>query len=107
MRPNERFSSGGHARHVCKDCHNLGADELAFRQAVRDIDRMFQCETGRLKRKQRANFAQFLRHPNERIRRYAEELTVRDAQPGIAACEDLFPASDFGEMAWDDGEGNP
>jgi len=53
MRPNERFSGAGHASHVCKDCQRLGAEELAYRQAVRTIDRMIHWETGRLKRKQR------------------------------------------------------
>ena len=76
MRPNERFSGGGHARHVCKDCHKLGAEELAYRQGVRDIDRMVQWETGRVKRKQRHNLARFLRHPNERVRLYAERVAA-------------------------------
>ncbi|CAN5920166.1 hypothetical protein BH11MYX4_BH11MYX4_05380 [soil metagenome] len=53
MGPNERFSGAGHARHICKDCQRLGAEELAYRQAVRSIDRMIVWETG-LKRKQRA-----------------------------------------------------
>jgi hypothetical protein len=34
-RPNERFSGAGHARHLCKDCQKLGAEELTYRQAVR------------------------------------------------------------------------
>lgn len=83
VRANERFSGGGHARHVCKDCQKLGAEELAFRQAVRNIDRMIQWETGRVKRKQRSAFVKFLQHPNERIRRYAESIAggqgARDA----------------------------
>jgi len=98
---------GGHARHLCKACHKLGADEVEYRQAVRDIDRMFQWETGRLKRKHRTNFARFLRHPSERIRRYAEALAVRDAQPGIAASEGLSSASDVTEIVWDGGNGDP
>src|SRR5580692_6802997 len=72
MRPNERFSGGGHTRHVCKECHRLGSEELTYRQAVRNIDRMLTWETGRVKRKHRNNFARFLHHPNERVRRYAE-----------------------------------
>ena len=87
MKPNERFSGGGHARHLCKDCHKLGPDELAYQQAVRNIDRMIQWETGRVKRKQRNNFAPFLRHPNERIRRYAEGVAARN-EPGNPVDED-------------------
>jgi hypothetical protein len=34
MRPNERFSGRGHARHLCKECAKLGQEELAYRQAV-------------------------------------------------------------------------
>ena len=95
MRPNERFSGAGHARHVCKDCHKLSAEELAYRQAVRDIHRMLQWETGRVKRRQRDNFARFLRHPNERIRRYAEALVARDARPGAAEGDDFDVLDDL------------
>jgi hypothetical protein len=80
MRPNERFSGGGHARHLCKDCQKLGAEELTYRQAVRDIDGMIQWETGRVKRKQRNRFAKFLRHADERVRRYAERAAVGQVQ---------------------------
>ncbi len=93
MRPNERFSGAGHARHLCKECKKLGAEELTYRQAVHDIDRMIQWETGRVKRKQRNNFARFLRHPSERIRRYAEDVAARSVQPDLTI-ED-------GDLAWD------
>jgi hypothetical protein len=92
MRPNERFSGGGHARHLCKDCHKLGAKELTYRQAVRNIDRMIQWESGRVKRKQRNSFAKFLRHADERVRRYAESVAAGDVRPyvtveqGVPAC---------------------
>jgi hypothetical protein len=52
MKPNERFSAGGHAPHLCRDCHRLGPSELAFRQAVRNMDGMVQPDTGRLRRSQ-------------------------------------------------------
>lgn len=93
MRPNERFSGGGHARHLCKDCQKLGAEEVAYRQAVRNIGRMIQWETGRVKRKQKINFARFLHHPNERIRRYAESVAARAVEPDVLV-ED-------GDMAWE------
>ena len=101
MRPNERFSGGGHARHLCKDCHKLGDQELAYRQAVREIERMIQWETGRVKRKQRSSFARFLRHPNERIRRYAESVAARDV---VHDGDNDFPMCDAVELAWDEEE---
>lgn len=91
-KPNERFSGRGHARHICKDCHRLGPDELAYQQAVRDIDRMIQWETGRVKRKQRSNFARFLQHPNERIRKYAERVVARGQESAPTGEEALFSA---------------
>jgi hypothetical protein len=39
-RANERFSGRGHGRHLCKDCKKLGGVELAYRQAVFNIDRL-------------------------------------------------------------------
>lgn len=90
IRPNERFSGAGHARHLCKECQRLGTEELAYRQAVLNIDRMIQWETGRLKRKQPADFARFLRDPNPRIRQYAERVAARDSrdsQPHAEAVE--------------------
>jgi hypothetical protein len=102
MRPNERFSGGGHARHLCKDCKNLGAEELMYRQAVRDIDRMIQWETGRLKRTQRNNFTRFLLHPNERIRRYAESVAACDAAPDV---DDGFTGREAFELVWEEEKG--
>ena len=40
MRANERFSGRGHAHHLCKDCAKLGKEELAYRQEIRNIDRL-------------------------------------------------------------------
>jgi len=102
-RPNERFSGRCHARHLCKDCQKLGGEELAFRQAVRDIDRMLQRETARVKQKQRKNFERFLRHPNERIRRYAESVVVLD--PALDVEGGGFADWDANELVWEEGEG--
>ncbi len=99
MRPNERFSGAGHARHLCKECKKLGAEELTYRQAARDIDRMIQWETGRVKRKQRNNFARFLQHPNERIRRYAESVAAGEAARPV---DDDFA----GPQAFEEGRGS-
>ena len=78
MRPNEKFSGGGHARHLCKECSRLGKEELKYRQAVRDIDRTATWE-GLILRKQRRRLESFLGHPNQRVRQYAEKLFAHDA----------------------------
>jgi hypothetical protein len=101
-RPNENFSGGGHARHVCKDCGKLGHEELAYRQAVRDIDRMLQWETGRVKRKQRSNFAKFLGHPVARIREYAESVAGREVAPLV---DHDFAGPQAFELVWEEEEG--
>ena len=43
-RPNEKFSGRGHARHVCRECAKLGAEELAYRQALRNLERCMTWE---------------------------------------------------------------
>ncbi len=75
-RANERFSDRGHAQHVCKECSSFGREELAFRQAARDIDRLLGW-IGVVRRKQRKRFERFLSHADERIRRYASEVAAR------------------------------
>jgi hypothetical protein len=76
-RPNERFSGHGHARHLCRDCAKLGAEELRYRQALRDLER---CVTagGVIRRKRRKQFEEFLRHEDPRIRSIAEEIFTED-----------------------------
>jgi hypothetical protein len=64
---------------VCKECAKLGKEELAYRQAVRDIERLIDW-SGVVRRKQRQVFERFLSHPNERVRRYAEEVAAQDAR---------------------------
>lgn len=72
MRPNEAFSGGGHARHVCKTCSKLGREELDYRQAVRNFDRLLR-DGGSIPRKHRPAAEKFLVHPSERVREYARE----------------------------------
>ena len=72
--PNERFSGRGHKRHLCRACSKLGAEELDFRQDVRDIDRLLDRGGGRIRRRDRSQFEGFLRHRNDRVRRYAVEI---------------------------------
>jgi len=73
MRPNEKFSGGGHARHLCKDCARLGQDELAYRQAVRNLERLVTWE-GFIPRKKRKQFRKYLEHEDARVRAYAREI---------------------------------
>lgn len=80
VRANERFSGRGHARHLCRDCRKLGPEELAYRQAVRNIERLVTFGSGLIRRKQRAVFARYLESPNPRVRRYAEEVAAFDRE---------------------------
>ena len=72
-RPNERFSAKGHARHICKECSRLPAEEKEFRQAQCNIFGIIQCHTI-IGRKMRRKLERFYNHPNERVRRLMEEL---------------------------------
>jgi hypothetical protein len=87
VRANERFSGRGHARHLCKDCAKLGKEELAYRQAIRDIDRLLDWN-GLVRRRQRKSFERFLSHADERVRRYAEEVAADDARSREASRRD-------------------
>lgn len=71
--PNPRFSGAGHARHVCRECARLPTDELAYRQEVRNIDRMLDW-SGRVRRKEKKSFERMLAHPMPRVRAYAEAI---------------------------------
>ncbi len=75
--PNEKFSGKGHARHLCKQCAKLGTEELAYRQAICDLERCFTCE-GIIPRKRRKSFERFLQHDDERIRIEAEKMQCVD-----------------------------
>jgi len=79
VRPNERFSGRGHARHLCRECAKLGKEELAYRQAARDIDRLLAWD-GLLRRNQRKSVEKFLSHPDERVRQYADQAVRHDAE---------------------------
>ncbi len=79
QRPNERFSGKGHGKHVCRDCAKLGAEELAYRQSVRDLERCVTWE-GFIRHKERAAFERFLQHDDPRVRALAEELERADLE---------------------------
>ena len=74
IRPNERFSGSSHSRHICKDCHKLGSEELAYRQEIRNIERCLDC--GRVRRKHRKTFERFLSHSNPWVREYAQQIKL-------------------------------
>ena len=78
MRANEKFSGKGHARHLCKECARLGQEELAYRQAVRNLERLVTWE-GIIPRKKRVQFRKYLEHEDERVRAYAREIEAADA----------------------------
>jgi hypothetical protein len=57
----------------------LGKEELAYRQVVRDIERLVGCN-GFIRRKQTHVFERYLSHPNARVRAFAEEVAAEDAR---------------------------
>ena len=79
IRPNERLSGRGHARHLCRDCAKLDQAELEYRQHIRDIERTLDWD-GRIRRRQRKVFERFLNHPNHRVRAFAIAAKKRDEQ---------------------------
>lgn len=79
MKPNEGFSGRGHSRHLCKGCSKLGGEELAYRQEVRNIDRLLDWD-GRIRRKTWKSFQRYLAHPNPRVRAYAAGVVAHDAR---------------------------
>src|SRR6185369_2668259 len=79
MRSNESFSGRGHARHLCRECARMPAEDLRLRQAERDIDRLLGRGGGRVGRKQRSLFERFLTHQDPRIRAYAAAIAASDA----------------------------
>ena len=105
MRANEKFSGRGHAQHLCKDCARLGKDELVYRQAIRNMERLLTWE-GQIPRQKRSQFRKYMKHKDERIRTYARQMEAADALeraaqrvrqddgelPGeLVAEEDIFP----------------
>ena len=77
-RANEKFSGKGHARHLCKDFTRLGKEELAYRQTIRDLDRLLTWN-GHIPRRNREQFRKYLNHKDERIRAYARQIEATDA----------------------------
>ena len=71
--PNERFSGGNHTRHLCQECARLPAEEREYRQCERDIERLLH-DGLHIPRKRRAQFDQFLAHPNARVRELARRI---------------------------------
>lgn len=78
IRANEKLSGKGHAKHLCKDCARLGKDELAYRQAIRNLNRLL-VGGNIVPRKKREQFSQYLHHASEGVRVYAYEIEAADA----------------------------
>jgi hypothetical protein len=78
-RPNERFSRRSARRGVCRDCYRAGPAELAYRQAVRNIDRALRFSE-LIPRRHRKMIEGFLSHQDARLRAYAADLIARDAE---------------------------
>jgi hypothetical protein len=79
VRPNEQFSGKGHAQHLCNACARLGVEKLAYRQALRNLERgMGMSPT--IPRQHRESFNRFLTPQDPRIRAVAREMEKRDAQ---------------------------
>lgn len=114
---NERFSGGGHARHVCRECSRLGEEELEYRQTVRNIGRVLRSPCS-MSRRERAFLEQHLQHPSPRLqlyvanllyegqRRQAESRVAWDGEeaedrPGVLSSPHEQPALRQSEDWWD------
>jgi hypothetical protein len=95
-RANEKFSGRGHARQLCKDCARLGKEELAYRQAIRDMEQLVTWE-GVVPRKKRQQFQKYLEHENERVRAYALEI---EAAGAVARAEERL-ACELDELSYE------
>ncbi len=91
---NEKFSGHGHARNLCRDCATLGAEELAYRQALRNLERCMTWE-GIVPRKRRKSFERFLHHDDTRIRALAKQMQAE----GGATRKLLRVDAEFDEIA--------
>ncbi|MFO0916275.1 MAG: hypothetical protein U0795_25170 [Pirellulales bacterium] len=79
IRANERFTGRGHARHVCRDCLQLGTQELAYRQAVRNLESCLDFD-GLIVGKHRQAFERFKQHEDSRIRALAAAVKAHDQE---------------------------
>ncbi len=79
IRPNEKFSGKGHTRHLCKACARLGTEELAYRQALRNLERCMGMNPT-IPRGHRDSFTSFLTHQDPRIRAVARQMQELDAR---------------------------
>jgi hypothetical protein len=71
--PNERFSGGSHARHLCRECAHLPAEEREYRQCERDIERLLH-DGLHIPRKRRTQSDRFPAHPNARVQELARRI---------------------------------
>lgn len=96
-RPNESFSR---KRGVCRDCAKLGREEIAYRQHVRDIDRLLTWD-GLVRRTQRRTFDRYLAHPDARVRAYAEQVKAQE-EASRQEQRDFWAAVEAEEAAYEE-----
>ena len=56
----------------------MGAEELEYRSAMRNLDHCIDC--GLIRRKRRKEFDRYLDHKNPRVRELAREMLAEDAR---------------------------
>lgn len=93
-RPNESFTRRG----VCRDCVKLGREEIAYRQHVRNIDRLLTWD-GLVRPTQRRTFEKYLQHPDARVRAYAEGVKAMEEERRQERRE-MWAAIRADEEAW-------
>ncbi len=79
QRSSQSFSAPGAGRYLCRECQALGKDELDFRSARANLERMMT-DDGLVRRKQRRHFRKFLDDPRPRVKELAEHLWRLDRQ---------------------------
>jgi len=97
-RANEKFSGKGHVRHLCKDCARLGKGELAYRQTMRNLNRLLNWN-GHVSRRNHEQFRKYLDHQDERIRAYACQIETAWAWAVAEQRLDRDLEASLGELA--------
>ncbi|MBF0367749.1 MAG: hypothetical protein HQK50_19435 [Oligoflexia bacterium] len=77
IKSNEKFSGKNHGRHLCKDCTQLGKEELQFRQVKRDVNRLIGWE-GTVSHRNKKALEKYLKHPDKRIADLASSAFIED-----------------------------
>jgi len=70
-------------RGICRACYRFGPEELAYRSAVRNIERAMRYGLT-IPRRQREFVESFLTHPDPRVHAYATEVVAVDREQRAA-----------------------